>query len=263
MARRNHNLLVQIERDVLDESIPLANALRKCVVLGGQSGSEQLRDRATRELQGYHGDAEVPDYRMIGATLQIDGIAGNYRITGQQFAPSELPDFAQEHISEDLQLRDGVGGLEALSQQASIKLMPRGGNDLVRLMNSENEAPFQHINALYWSIAPSAIRGVLDYIRTALAQLVAELRANMGQEEEIPSTEAADQAVNVVVTGKRSQVKVVAAQSSGNNSIAAATADEQSTAHDSPFWTRSRRIGAFIAGLATVVGAVAAVIQLN
>ena len=142
-------------------------------------------------------------------------------------------------------------------------MMPRGANDLVRLMNSENELPFQHINALYWSIAPSALHGVLDYIRTALAQLVAELRASMDQKEEIPSTEAADQAVNVVVTGKRSQVKVVAAQSSGEQGTAAATANEESAAQDSLFWTRSRRIGAFIAGLATVVGAVAAVIQMS
>jgi hypothetical protein len=263
MARQDQNLLAQIERDVLDEGVPLASALRKCVVLGGKSDSEQLRDWATRELQGYHGEVELPDYRIIGATLQIDGITGNYRVTGQQFAPSELPTFAQEHISEELSLRDGVGGLEALAQQSSIKLIPRGGNDLVRLMNSENEAPFQHINAIYWNVSPSAIHGVLDYIRTALAQLVAELRANMGQKEAIPSTEAADQAVQVVVTGERSSVKVMTAQAYGDHGSAMATADEESvTQGDSAFWTRSRRIGAFVAGSATVVGAVAAVMQL-
>lgn len=46
-------LLDQIERDVLDENVSVATALRKCVALGGRSGSAALRDWATRELEGY------------------------------------------------------------------------------------------------------------------------------------------------------------------------------------------------------------------
>lgn len=264
MARRDQDLLAQIERDVLDESAPLASALRKCVVLGGKSDSEQLRDWATRELQGYYGESELPDYRVVAAPLQIDGISGNYQVTGQQFPPSGLPEFAREHISEQVQLRDGVGGLEALANQPEIKLMPPMGGDLVRVMNSENSNPYQHINSLYWNVSPSALRGVLDHIRTALTQLVAELRATMDESDEIPSSEAANQAVSVVVTGERSNVKVTTAHSGGGSDTAIATAEEVPPASaESPFWTRSRRVGAFIAGLATVVGAVAAVIQLS
>ncbi len=37
MAKRDDNLLAQIERDVLDESKPLTTALRKCVILGGHA----------------------------------------------------------------------------------------------------------------------------------------------------------------------------------------------------------------------------------
>jgi hypothetical protein len=39
-GRRDDSLIEEIERDALDESVPLAAALRKCVVLGGKSGSE-------------------------------------------------------------------------------------------------------------------------------------------------------------------------------------------------------------------------------
>jgi hypothetical protein len=262
VARRNENLIAQIERDVLDDSIPIATALRRCVVLGGKSGSENLRDWATRELQGYYGDdLELPDYRIVAAPLQIDGISGNYQVTGQQYPPSALPEFAREHISEKVELRDGVGSIEAMAKREEIKLMPPMAADLARVMNSENDDPYQHINSIYWNVSPAAVHGVLDQIRTALTQLVAELRANMTGGEDVPSSEAADQAVQVVVTGKRSNVTVTTAQASGGGSAGIST--KEPDPKESEFWTRSRRIGAFIVGLATVVAAVVAIIQLH
>ena len=41
------DLIAEIEGDALDDHVPVATALRKCVVLGGRSGSEELRDWAT------------------------------------------------------------------------------------------------------------------------------------------------------------------------------------------------------------------------
>jgi hypothetical protein len=84
-------MMDQIEQDALNESVPLATALRKCVALGGQSGSEALRDWAAKELNGYHGDDEIPSYRTIGAPLRLDGMPGNYRITGETLPPMALP----------------------------------------------------------------------------------------------------------------------------------------------------------------------------
>lgn len=77
MARRDHDLVSKIENDALDESVPLTRVLRKCVVLGGKSGSERLRDWATRELDGYYDEDELPGYRIIHAPLVMDGISGN------------------------------------------------------------------------------------------------------------------------------------------------------------------------------------------
>lgn len=223
MARRN-NLIAEIEHDALDESASVATALRKCIALGGRSGSEPLRDWATRELQGYGGADELPDYRVIQAPLMVDAVSGNVQITHQQFPPSGLPDWAREHISERLELRYGAGEIEEFCKDGnSVRLQPPGASDLTRVMNAESERPYQHIVSLYWSVAPAALRGVLDHIRTALTQLVAELRANMAGDEIIPSAEAANQAVNVIVTGERSRVSVTSAQASGAGSATLAT----------------------------------------
>ncbi|HMJ36577.1 MAG TPA: hypothetical protein VK501_21915 [Baekduia sp.] len=77
------SLLDQIERDALDENASVATALRKCVALGGRSGSETLRDWAARELDGYEGGDPLPDYRVVAAVIQLDGMAGNNWVTGQ------------------------------------------------------------------------------------------------------------------------------------------------------------------------------------
>jgi AbiTii len=257
---REDTLIEQIERDALDDSVPVATALRKCVVLGGRSGSEQLRDWATRELKGYQGDDDLPAYRVVAAPLRVDGVAGNYHVTRQAFPPSALPDFARDKIKDEVELRDGVGSIEALLQMDEIKLSPPMASDLVRYMNAHNQQAYQHIESLYWQVSHAAIRGLLDQVRTSLTQLVAELRA-ISSDHAIPSAEAANQAVNVVVTGKRSQVHVATAQASGSHTVAK-TSSQQPQIQDSPFWTRSRRIGAFVVGLATVAGAVVAIIEL-
>jgi hypothetical protein len=135
---------------------------------------------------------------------------------------------------------------------------PGQGADLVRLMNADSGNPYRQIESLYWDVSHAAIRGVLDQIRTALTQLVAELRA-ASDDEGVPSADAADQAVQVVVTGKRSKVNVTTTQASGTGVNATTSAPQPGTS-DSRFWTRTRT-GAFVVGLATVAAAVFAAIE--
>lgn len=119
----------------------------------------------------------------------------------------------------------------------------------------------QRILSIYWAVAPVALHGVLDQIRTALTLLVAELRAHTPEGEAVPSADVASQAVQVVVSGKRHRVSVNTAQAAGapaSVDVAPAIRDTD----DSPFWTRSRRIGAFVVGSATIVGAATAVVAI-
>ena len=93
MARRD--LLRHIERGAHDTSSDLASLLRRCISLGGVTGSESLREWATRELMGYGDDDELPDYRRAAAPLVLDAHVPGGRITGQQVPYHLVPDFAQ------------------------------------------------------------------------------------------------------------------------------------------------------------------------
>lgn len=265
MARREDTLIAQIEQEALDDDASLSAALRKCVILGGKSGSEQLRDWATRELQGYIGvDVPLPDYREIPAQIQIDGATMQGLVTSQPIARSALPDFVQEKVDERVELRDGAGAIEALVQKSessgdAVKLSLPMGGDIARLMSADLDG--QQILSVYWAVAPAALRGVLDQIRTALTLLIAELRANMPTDEQVPSAATADHAIQFVITGERHNINVTAAHAEGD-ATSASVALPESLEVDSQFWTKSRKIGAFIVGVATIVAAVAAVIAV-
>ena len=111
------SLLAEIERDVLDGR-PLADLLRKCIMLGGRSGSQDLRDWASKELRGYQGDTDLPPYRSVSAPILIDAMTGNSWVKGQSVPESGLPDFVRDAgLGNSVDLRQGVGELEALVQQ--------------------------------------------------------------------------------------------------------------------------------------------------
>ena len=258
MRARDRYLMSEIERDVLDGNTSLADALRKCVVLGGKVGSTELREWASRELRGYQGEEETPLYRKPAAVLKVDAISGNTHITGQRVSPRQLPDFVAEHVGEEVPLREGIGEIEGLLAQAranggSVKLSIPQGADVALYMDSQVGDPFQKILAIYWVLSESAMCGVLDRVRTTLAELVAEMRAGMPDSDDTPSAAVADHAVNVAVHGKRSRVTVTAARASGpggHEVQAGGGADEGG----SPW----HRIGAALVGVATIIGVIIA-----
>jgi len=264
MRKRERGLLGEIERDVLDEDKSLANALRKCIILGGHAGSTDLREWATRELRGYGGEDNLPEYRMVAAPILIDAVNPRVQVRGQRISPRVLPDFVAETVEEKVELRGGIGELEAFIRQCDATGEPVDislpmGADIARLMNHQIGEPLQQILSVYWRVGPASLRGVTDQVRTTLAELVGELRAGMGDDQDVPSAELASQAMNVAVHGRKSNVTVTSAQSSGGGESIVGSGRE--TQPESSHWSRARKIGAFIVGGATILATVVALVQ--
>jgi hypothetical protein len=66
---RSSGLLREIEAGALDSWTPIADVLRKVIAIGGRYHSPELRDWASRELNGYGPDDELPDYRKYEAQI--------------------------------------------------------------------------------------------------------------------------------------------------------------------------------------------------
>lgn len=247
----------QIERDLLDEK-PLDTLLRKLILLGGNAGSPELRTWASMELRGYARVDELPAYRKINAPLQIDGTVPGGIVRHETIGSMDIPDFAREDISEVVPLRMGVSEIHSMVNQHRsdriVKLQPPGGPDLVTYINGTRTMN-GHITSLYWSVSTIALEGVLDQIRTRLAELIAELRSGTPQGQALPTPAQAANAVNFVINGRGNRVSIAQATDGGS-----VTAPE----NDSPrFWTTARIVGAGIVGLATVVATVLALIQFS
>ncbi|WP_410663456.1 hypothetical protein [Amycolatopsis sp. lyj-84] len=260
---KNKGLLAELRAGLGDDRTSITSLLQKCILLGGEVGSAQLRDWARQELKGYPNVDTMPDYRWVTAPLCIDGATFHGLVTGQTISPMSLPDFARDTITERVPLARGIAELESLSRtdKLTVKLVPPGAQDLVLWMNHENPGGHQ-ITRLYWDVSRSAIEGVVMAVRTALAELVGELLAAVPNGDQAPSKQATDDAIHFVITGDRNTVTVVGSQTTtgGNATITTTGSAEATPSEKETWWQRWRKRGLLI-GLATVVAAAAGVFQ--
>ncbi len=263
--KRDRSLLAEIERGALDDRVSLVATLRRCIALGHQTHSAEVREWATRELHGYRNDSEIPEYRIIHVPLMINGSTLTHRITGEQISATDLPDFVQEHISEELRLAHSVGDLQALVRNAeranktNVMMVPLGAAEVVKMMNHLMQDRTRVVTNLYWDVSTARIEGVLEQIRTKLVGLASEMRAVMTDDASVPSSEQADQAVNFVLNGgRRNTINVISSQTGTGGTSTVTTNPAESTPS---FSTRGRLIGTFIVGLATVIATIVGIAQ--
>ena len=213
--------LAVIQRDLLD-GVATTRILQNCIVLGADSGSTALRTWARRELDGYTDtDDEIPIYRKVTATICIDGQSGPGLITGQAIGPEDLPDFVRDAgVDNTIRLPMGVGELEALANSEktdAIRLSLPQATIIVKAMNRELGDGFQSVHAVYWKLQRETIRGVVDRVRTALADLIADLVQASPDGQAAPPREAVDHAVKVAVTGNHATITLTNASASGEH----------------------------------------------
>jgi hypothetical protein len=232
---RSQRLLGEIEAGALDEETPIGTLLRKVIALGGQAGSEELRDWATRELRGYGPEDELPPYRILNAPLKIDWRNMRGWVRGETISPLELPEIARGKVGYQIDLRNGIAEIEQLARQSEqgevVKLGPPGSQELVAMMNAKRHGNGL-VDLLYWDVSTVVLGGVIDQVRTTLTAMTAEIRATTPDKGEIPPAVATN-SLHFAVTGERSNITFAAPQ---------------------PWW---RTAGAVIAGIVGLLVAMA------
>jgi hypothetical protein len=217
---------------------------------------------ATDELHGYStGNAEeIPDYRKVYGAIMVDGRNMVAQIRDQQISRFDFPEDIREHITERVTLGHGVGELEAMRKKATdggVRLALPGSAELGKIMNYQAQQAgydFQTIERVFWSVSEPALAGVLDAIRTTLVSLVAEMRAGMPEDANIPSAAVADQAVNVAVYGGQNRIEITSAHASGNGSHQVHSTSRSSSGSKATFWV----VLGSITGVAALVVGIAA-----
>ena len=194
----------------------------------------------------------------------MDGIDGGFVVRGRMVSIIDLPEVAREDISDELELTHPIGKIEGMGRQAearggSLQMGPAAAAELAAMMTHEIRR--MQVERVYWSVSAADFRGVVNGVRTALTELVAEMRAGTGPGAQAPPAEVASQAVQIAVYGDKNRITLNAPIAGEGGTAIALT--EPAEAEQSGFWTTFRRIGAAIVGLATVAGAIAAIWALH
>lgn len=180
---------------MLDESEPLAGLLRKCLLLGAETGSVTLREWARKELNGYGDVDETPDHRTVaGWAISMDSISGNTWTKGQVIDRHQLPRKAWEYVPETLTFKQPVEELEELAGQPTLSFVSSGLAMAASIWN-EQLGPFQSVVGLSYVMSGSVVAGILGQIRTRLVDLIADLTAETPLLE-LPRKEQVDAAVD-------------------------------------------------------------------
>lgn len=188
-------LLTSLRNHMLDESEVLAGLLRKCLLLGAETGSNSLRHWARKELNGYDNADELPGYRKLPTpALSADTMSGTTWAKNMTYSVLQMPAKARQHVESELLLHQPVEELEQLSTQKSLSFTSMKLTYAQQLWNQEL-GPFEEVMNLRLTVSGSVFAGVLGQVRTQLIDLVADLTVGTPLTE-LPKKELVDAAVS-------------------------------------------------------------------
>jgi hypothetical protein len=241
MASKAHGVLAQIEAGVLDDTVSLSSILQKVIILGGRAGSEKMREWARQELNGYSGP-DFPHYRRLHPPLyvRLTNRAG-YNGSDVRLAPHQIPEQIREMArTDELSMDSGVGELEALVAAAAtdpskepFQISPYWGDALADLITKHQNDYNTRAESVFFKVSAAAIKGLLVQVRTALAELVADLVALTPEGDDVPTQADSDRVMQFIITGERATVNYTNQNSTSGSNISAPNADSAVVATDS------------------------------
>lgn len=187
-------LLRSLREHLLDESEPLAGLLRKCLMLGAETGSDSLREWARRELNGYGDDDEVPEYRKVrDVPISMDSMSGNTWTKNQIITRHQLPKETWEYVPDGFPFKQPIEELEQLAGKGSLSFTSPGLAHAQAIWNGKLDM-FQSIVGMHFTMSGSLITGIVGQVRTKLVDLIADLTADTPLSE-LPRKAQVDAAV--------------------------------------------------------------------
>lgn len=185
-------VLQSLRARVLDETEHLAGLLRKCLILGADTGSDALRDWARLELNGYGDDDDVPSYRRLpNPTIMYDSMSGNTWMKNGTIDALQLPAEARDDMPDHLACKQPIEELEELAKRKAVS-MRTGHLAYSEMVWNSKLGPFQQVMNLRYTMTGSVFTGLVGQVRTKLVDIVADLTAGIALTE-LPPTARVDE----------------------------------------------------------------------
>ena len=220
-------LLDDIINLAVDNKQPITNLLRKCVVLAHQVKNERLKVWATKELNGYDPDDEIPTYRVL-TTIAKGNFSGSFgrQLNGWQI-PSILLEEQHREWATTSPLIHPLSGYEELSRAKGGVVQSPWNPDLVLYYQQRLSNQRYFLTSAWQEIPTPGIIGMLDTVRNRILNMALELQSEIGDEDEDlkkitpEESKKVDQTVVNNIYGGNVYV------STGNSTMSATTVQQQ------------------------------------
>lgn len=185
------SILLEIQRDAIDENSSISSLLRKCLFLASKTGSEQFKKWVFAELNGYISDDDIPEYRVISCQSKGDfsrpgGILQNLVIDIEQLSDDSY-DLFYDLYGESV-VAISVASIESLVSNAkndgAMVIQRPWDPAMTRLVSSMF---YQNMNCIRaWSESPVPLFvGILDTVKTMVLSFALDLEDKLPNIEDI------------------------------------------------------------------------------
>jgi AbiTii len=191
---------------LLDDIIELATndqrsvsiLLRKCLVLGHKLNNEHLIGWASKELNGYEWDEELPSYRVAAGAAK-GHLAGSFGAEVSNYPiPAFLLDENHRERATTLYLREAISTYEDLMNRRTATLMLEWPADLVMYyQNRVVTANGCHLVQAWQTLDRSALAQIVDAIRNRVLSMALDIRRSIGKNDEELENASPQAAANI------------------------------------------------------------------
>ncbi|NAY92669.1 hypothetical protein GTQ34_12145 [Muricauda sp. JGD-17] len=188
-------LLEDAIQELVNPEKSLSGPLMKLLYFGKLTDNETLINFTEKELNGFEVNDELPEYRKIGARLEIDILSAGQVFSKTDFPLSSLSEEMREACTS-IPLLEGISSLERTKSDLIVK-----GNDMIEFpLPSELLLEFQPtVEKIYNSSSPyrskitaarlttrsARIEDLLQKVRTNLLAFAMDIAKEFGHEVDI------------------------------------------------------------------------------
>lgn len=196
-----------------DSKRPLADVLRRCLILAFELKNEKLKEWVEKELNGYGTDDEIPGYRT--AALHSRGtFSGPFGARVENQPLPVLGVLEPEHLELlAVKLRQPIGAYESGMGADSNPRIP-WNPDLTALYQSSFLKGYTLVSA--WQVVPRPLLvGLYEEVRNRLLRFALEIKSELGDVGDKPSklpTQKVESAVTNYIYGGTNVIAGTASQ---------------------------------------------------
>ena len=169
-------LLSDMEAAATDSTVPIADLLRKCKVLAARLKHQELADWATKELNGYGEDEQLPPYRCFHLPTAIGHFAGPF---GRALKNVPIPDMSIPAKFRDAltnaRMADPIAAIEDLSEGETLS-RPWSGEAIAMM---QRQVVYEGMTLLqaHAPVSAAMMKGIVDAVRTRVLDYVLAIQA--------------------------------------------------------------------------------------